>query len=1138
MSKHLKPQRFIDRMRENKALAFPVALVLLTGVFTGPPAFAATRSTDLAACVTSINDPNWTQATIASAMGYSSVAELQGKIDSNASDRVQMWLMSSGTHDGQNTNQVADLLCGTSGNDYVNLLDSNPSIKPFGDFFFGGAGNDYIGGSYDSNFYGGAGNDYATGNVAEGSLFYGGPGNDYIGGGLDPQTSSNPTEFHGGPGADYVSGSVGTSPGAKFFQNPEISSASSFSLPVGTGATIGTAVSDATNTYVRWSIFSTDTFSGKVEVNATTGVMKFKSGIAPDEGSFTLRAAAHTMGSNADPRETTDHKDQIVTVTSKVAQTLTFGAFGAATIDSGTITLGTTPGFAAARSSGTSPVPTITYSASSGSSAICDVSPLGVITVKAIGTCVVQADSPTNSTYTAATQISQNLVIGAALPDAPLITSLSSGDGSTLLSFKPNRNGGASITAYRITVTNTTPTPDTAQTLTLTNATSFLSGTFPGSVTTGLSYKVTGLTNGDDYTFSIAATNSAGTGLDSATSEAIRPAGIPKAVTDLRATAGSLQVVLNWSKPTDLSGGEFVNYTVFHKLSSGTYSLTPSATVSDYNTETATITGLTNGVAYDFKVVVNSNVGSSTYVAVANLKPAAVPTAPNITVTYVNASTAMVSWSPNSSNGSPISKFTITTILNGSPVLCSGGDKNLAEGSSCTITGEGGDEISAIGSATNGIGASANTTSSTYTIIGLVSSPAAVVATAGDASASLAFSMDSNGDEIDYIEYSLDEGLSFTRSVSRISPIVISGLTNGTTSTVLFRAVGKVNGPGPASEPVSVTPAAAISPPPSTPPSSSSGPISAPTPVVTPTPIPTPRSPVTPRPRPTPAPSPTPSATPTAAPATAETGNQIVAQGEIRPGTIQKSEPLVPRVIAELAAILKPVVVNVSTQPAPAPKDTLAPEIALEAAAPTADKRVLDLPSLVKIDNRLEPSRIVLIENTTLQMVTASGGVLSVQARDGERAIPVDVTGRVQMVRSNSVETEGVGLRPNSEFAVYLFSEPMLLGIGKTDSLGNFYASFLVENKIPLGQHTLQVNGILASGKSSSISLPVVVVESVKTARSNAMPSSIMADDANYLFGIPLYVVWSLLFLLLLIIAWLVRRRYLAGKKRRKTSNH
>jgi hypothetical protein len=127
-------------------------------------------------------------------------------------------------------------------------------------------------------------------------------------------------------------------------------------------------------------------------------------------------------------------------------------------------------------------------------------------------------------------------------------------------------------------------------------------------------------------------------------------------------------------------------------------------------------------------------------------------------------------------------------------------------------------------------------------------------------------------------------------------------------------------------------------------------------------------------------------------------------------------------------------------------------------------------------------------------VVTASGGVLAVQAKDGDNLVPVNNLGRVQMVRNNSVETQGSGLAPNSEFAVYLFSEPTLLGIGKTDAQGNYFASFPVTGELPIGNHTLQINGELTNGQVSSVSLPVSIVESVAAAKSNAMPKTILID--------------------------------------------
>ena len=308
-------------------------------------------------------------------------------------------------------------------------------------------------------------------------------------------------------------------------------------------------------------------------------------------------------------------------------------------------------------------------------------------------------------------------------------------------------------------------------------------------------------------------------------------------------------------------------------------------------------------------------------------------------------------------------------------------------------------------------------------------------------------------------------------------------------------------------------------------------------PTPSPTPTVTAKPTVNPKPRPTPTPNAAPTVRPVPPKVSTDTsnGDQILAQGGLKPGTVEKSEPLVKRVIEELAAILKPIAIDIANKPAPAPNETLDAETALQAAGAAADKRVLDLPSLVQVGNELQPSRIVLIENTKLQLVTANGGVLNVQAKDGQNPIPVDSTGRVQMVRSNTVETGGAGLRPNSEFAVYLFSEPMLLGVGKTDSQGNFYASFPVDEKLPLGEHTLQVNGITAAGDSSSISLPVVVVESQAVASKNAMVSGEgEASTDTGAWTISNYICWLLILLLLLIIAFIVRRIYLASRKKKK----
>jgi hypothetical protein len=209
------------------------------------------------------------------------------------------------------------------------------------------------------------------------------------------------------------------------------------------------------------------------------------------------------------------------------------------------------------------------------------------------------------------------------------------------------------------------------------------------------------------------------------------------------------------------------------------------------------------------------------------------------------------------------------------------------------------------------------------------------------------------------------------------------------------------------------------------------------------------------------------------------------------PGSRSNPEQLTKTNIEQLSEILKPKVVDLGKTLTDLNFDV--PK-ALQLITNTEDKKVVDLASLVTNGGQTQSSRLVIVNNTSAQVVTASGGVLAVQAKDGDNLVPVNNLGRVQMVRNNSVETQGSGLAPNSEFAVYLFSEPTLLGIGKTDAQGNYFASFPVTGELPIGNHTLQINGELTNGQVSSVSLPVSIVESVAAANSKAMPKTILID--------------------------------------------
>ena len=119
--------------------------------------------------------------------------------------------------------------------------------------------------------------------------------------------------------------------------------------------------------------------------------------------------------------------------------------------------------------------------------------------------------SVTGATATGTTTVEAKplgLSIGGVLPSAPTGVSASPGNASATVSFKPPSSSGSSaISRYTVTATDTTTSANGGQRQ---------SGT-SSPIT------VSGLTNGDSYTFTVSATNGSGTGPASAKSNSVIP---------------------------------------------------------------------------------------------------------------------------------------------------------------------------------------------------------------------------------------------------------------------------------------------------------------------------------------------------------------------------------------------------------------------------------------------------------------------------------------------------------------------------------------------------------------------------------------------------------------------------------------
>ena len=185
--------------------------------------------------------------------------------------------------------------------------------------------------------------------------------------------------------------------------------------------------------------------------------------------------------------------------------------------------------------------------------------------------------------------------------------------------------------------------------------------TIPDSRTTAegqfTRHVVTGLTNGQAYSFAVLAENGE-TGPPSATVSATPQAAAPARPAGLSVTPGNAQAVLAWNDPSDPSITKY-------QVSQGNAAFADIA-ASDADTVSHTVTGLTNGTAVDFRIrAVNDHDGDGTDdpgpASDAVRVTPGVPAAPaTFSVTPGNAQVALAWTAPASTGGSAVLGYEYT----------------------------------------------------------------------------------------------------------------------------------------------------------------------------------------------------------------------------------------------------------------------------------------------------------------------------------------------------------------------------------------------------------------------------------------------------------------------------------------------
>ena len=235
----------------------------------------------------------------------------------------------------------------------------------------------------------------------------------------------------------------------------------------------------------------------------------------------------------------------------------------------------------------------------------------------------------------------------------------------------PVNTGGAALTGYRIQSS--------------TDGGSSWSTVVENTGSTSTSQVVTGLVNGTEYVFRVAAINSVGVGGYSAASIGVTPSGgTPGVPTNVSAVAGNAEAVVTWTAPEAVSGGEITGYRIQASTDGGStwetvVENTGSATAS------AVVSGLTNGTEYVFRVAAINEAGVGGYSQASN---AVVPEPPSQPVIVIVGERGEVRGRPGIIVNGETEGFAVGTVLR--PWFRFPGQTSDTEGVKLLLVGEDG----------------------------------------------------------------------------------------------------------------------------------------------------------------------------------------------------------------------------------------------------------------------------------------------------------------------------------------------------------------------------------------------------------------------------------------------------------------
>ena len=373
------------------------------------------------------------------------------------------------------------------------------------------------------------------------------------------------------------------------------------------------------------------------------------------------------------------------------------------------------------------------------------------------------------------------------VPGTPQITSVTPGSGTITLAFTAS-DGGSSITFFKYR------TRSSVQTGVASCAASYDTLTWnawPGtwtSVATPVSTVTISVAGTNCYDTQVKATNAAG---DSAESRASgKPLTLPSAPAITSVIPGNARAIVNFTEPTDNGGSALTKYQ--YQVNSGTW--VDLTTGGDFTLGTSTrfvITGLTNGSAASVVLRAVNTTGASASSSAVSATPATVPDMPAASNLVPLDGGFRVEFTPAGNGGSAITAYEYQITPTSTNIAGAWIRATWASGTVFTIAGlTNGDSYYVDIRAVNAIGASAKLEGPSSSPGSAPAAPSIASVITSDSKISIVVAAGNNGGyPITEFSYSLNGGTTWTTPTPNpvANPIVVTGLTNGTTYQVRVR---------------------------------------------------------------------------------------------------------------------------------------------------------------------------------------------------------------------------------------------------------------------------------------------------------------------------------------------------------------